>query len=408
MRIGVVGLGYIGLPTALMLGSQGKRVIGIDSSREVVDRLNRGELTFQEEGMDEIFESALQNGVVFSNDYVQADIYIIAVPTPYVNDTKQVDATYVVSAVKSILDVCRDGAVVVLESTVPPGTVDKRIRPLVDAHTRETGKTIHLAHAPERIIPGNMIFELRNNNRTIGADDPEIAEAVRQVYSSFCEADIAVTDIKTAEMSKVVENTFRDVNIAYANELLKICNAGGLDVYEVIRIANQHPRVNILNPGPGVGGHCISVDPWFLVGDYPEIVDLVRSARHVNDSMPDYVLERTYRIMQQNDVEDVSKVGFYGLSYKEDVDDIRESPTLQLYESMNRHLSVGAARFYDPFIADDVVKNQFHSLDAFLRGLEIVVVMVAHSEILASIDKLKGMVVLDTRNCVNGPNVVKL
>lgn len=408
MRISVVGLGYIGLPTALMLGARGKNVIGVDYSKEVVDGLNNGELTFQEEGMDEIFELAVQNGIVFSNDYAHADVYIIAVPTPYINDTKQVDATYVISAMKSVLGVSDDGAVVVLESTVPPGTIDKYIRPLADAYMKETAKTVHLAHAPERIIPGNMIFELQNNNRTIGADDPEVAETVRQVYASFCDADIALTDIKTAEMSKVVENTFRDVNIAYANELMKICNAGGLDVYEVIRIANQHPRVNILNPGPGVGGHCISVDPWFLVGDYPEIVDLVRSARHVNDSMPDYVLDRTYRIMKENGMEDVSKVGFYGLSYKENVDDIRESPTLQLYESMNRHLSMGAARFYDPFLEDDIVRNQFHSLDAFLAGLEVVVIMVAHDEILNNAGKLKGMVVLDTRNCVNGSNVVKL
>ena len=405
MTICVVGLGYIGLPTALMLGSEGQDVIGVDYSADIVGSLVNGNLTFEEDGLDQLYKDAVERGLRFTTDYVEADVYIIAVPTPYVNETKQVDASYVMNAVNSALNVCNDGAIIVIESTIPPGTIDKRIRPLVEECKKRTGKMVHLAHAPERIIPGDMLRELRDNNRTIGADHPEIAERVRSIYASFCKGEIALTDIKTAEMSKVVENTFRDINIAYANELVKICDAGGLDVYEVIRIANKHPRVNILSPGPGVGGHCISVDPWFLVGDYPEIVDVVRSARHVNDSMPEYVLNRVSKLMGQYGVEDLSKVGFYGLTYKENVDDVRESPTLQLYENMMSHLGGNDVRFYDPYVKADIVKNQYHSLERFLDGIDIVVLMVAHDEIFDSRELLRDKFVLDTRHCLLGENI---
>src|SRR5699024_8681006 len=225
---------------------------------------------------------------------------------------------------------CENDPIIVIESTVSPGTHDKYIRPIFDERGLVLGKDVHLVHAPERILPGNMIFELVNNSRTIGADNIEIGEKVRNYYKSFCKADIVVTDIKTAEMTKVVENTFRDINIAFANELAKICREDDMDVYEIIKIANMHPRVNILQPGPGVGGHCISVDPWFLVGDYPDLTNLILTARHVNNSMPVHVLKRMHDIMNENNIKDYSKVGIYGLTYKENVDDTRESPALQL------------------------------------------------------------------------------
>lgn len=407
MKVCVVGLGYIGLPTALMLASSGQEVVGVDYSEAIVDSLSKGELTFEEDGLDEAFSQAVENGIEFTTAYQQADVYIVAVPTPYHADTKQVDASYVVSAVESVLGVCQEDAVIVVESTIPPGTIDRFIRPLIETSAR-SGKSVHIAHAPERIIPGNMMKELIGNSRTIGADEVAIAEKVRDVYASFCRAEIALTDIRTAEMSKVVENTFRDINIAYANELMKICDSDGLDVYEVIRIANKHPRVNILSPGPGVGGHCISVDPWFLVGDYPELANLIRTARHINDSMPDYVLERVHQIMIEEGLDDVSKVGFYGLTYKENVDDIRESPSLQLYASMKRHLANGAVRFYDPYVKEDIVDNQYHSLDAFLDDISIVVIMTSHEEIIRNRNRLDGKIVLDTRHCVEGANVVRL
>ena len=210
---------------------------------------------------------------------------------------------------------------------------------------------------PERIIPGNMVYELKHNSRTIGADSREIGEKVKALYSSFCEGEIVVTDIRTAEMTKVVENTFRDINIAFANELAKICRSDNMDVYEIIRIANKHPRVNILTPGPGVGGHCISVDPWFLVGDYPGLSNIILAARKINDSMPDFVLERIHNIMKENGLTDVGRVGLYGLTYKENVDDTRESPTLQMLESMERHLCGGQIKVYDPYVTRDIVPN---------------------------------------------------
>ncbi len=211
---------------------------------------------------------------------------------------------------------------------------------------------------------------------------------------------MVVTDIRTAEMTKVVENTFRDINIAFANELTKICYLAGMDVHEIIKIANMHPRVNILSPGPGVGGHCISVDPWFLVGDYPGLANLILAARKINDSMPEFVLNRTYEIMKENNITDVSRVGIYGMTYKEDVDDIRESPTLQLLENMNRHLAGDRVRLYDPMVKMDIASNQYHDLDEFLASVDIVIVMVGHTEIRENRGKLSDKIVFDTRNII--------
>lgn len=406
--VNVKGLGYIGLPTALMLAAHGVEVVGIDRSAKLVDSLNRGELTFEEKGLEELFHKALDAGIHFQTEDLPADIYIIAVPTPYDHSTKKTDARYVTAAVSEVLEVCPKGAIIVVESTISPSTIDRFVRPVVEAKGKKIGEDVHLAHAPERIIPGNMLFELEHNSRTIGADSPEVAAKVQQLYASFCQGEIVLTDIRTAEMTKVVENTYRDVNIAFANELAKICREDGMDVHEVIRIANKHPRVNILTPGPGVGGHCISVDPWFLVGDYPDIVDVIRAARNVNDGMPEFVLKRIHTIMQEKGITAVSRVGLYGLTYKENVDDTRESPTLQLLHQMDEHLAGGQIKVYDPYVKKDIVPNQYHDLDAFLQDVDMVVLLVGHDEIRAQMDKLKGKVVLDTRNICTLEGVYKL
>lgn len=395
--INIIGLGYIGLPTALMFASHGVEVVGTDYNKELVATLNAGKTTFEEKGLDELFDEAVKCGIKFSTEYQKTDMYIVAVPTPYNKETKRIDPAYVIAAVKQVMSVCPKGATVVIESTVSPGTIDRYVRPVIEKNGFTIGEDINLVHAPERIIPGNMVYELLHNSRTIGADDKAIGEKVKELYASFCQGEIVVTDIRTAEMTKVVENTFRDINIAFANELVKICRSDNMDVYEIIRIANKHPRVNILSPGPGVGGHCISVDPWFLVGDYPTYSNLIKQARLINDSMPDFVLERIYNIMKEKGIKDVSKVGFYGLTYKENVDDVRESPTLQMLESMERHLAYGV-KVYDPFIKTDMVENQYHDLDAFLNDVELVVLLVGHDEIKDNMDKLKGKVILDTRN----------
>ncbi len=395
--VNVIGLGYIGLPTALMMASHGVEVIGTDYKKELVDTLNAGKTTFKEDGLDELFQNAVKAGIKFTTEYQNTDVYIVSVPTPYDKFSKKVDACYVVEAVKDVMKVCHKGATVVIESTVSPGTIDKFVRPVIEENGFTIGQDINLVHAPERIIPGNMVYELLHNNRTIGADDKAVGEKVKELYSSFCQGEIVVTDIRTAEMTKVVENTFRAVNIAFANELAKICRHDNMDVYEIIKICNMHPRVNILQPGPGVGGHCISVDPWFLVGDYPSLAKVIDESMKTNDGMPDFVLNRIYEIMKENKITDISKVGLYGLTYKENVDDMRESPTLQMLESMERHLCGDLVKVYDPFITKDIVPNQYHDLDKFISDVELVVLLVGHDEIKQNMDKLKGKVILDTR-----------
>lgn len=402
--VNVIGLGYIGLPTALMMASHGVEVVGTDYNQELVATLNAGKTTFKEKGLDELFADALKGGIQFTPEYQVTDTYIVSVPTPYDKFSKKVDACYVTAAVKNVMEVCPKGATVVIESTVSPGTIDKYVRPVIEANGFTIGEDIHLVHAPERIIPGNMVYELLHNNRTIGADSREIGEKIKKLYASFCQGEIVVTDIRTAEMTKVVENTFRAVNIAFANELAKICRHDDMDVYEIIKICNMHPRVNILQPGPGVGGHCISVDPWFLVGDYPSLAKVIDESMKTNDGMPDFVLNRIYEIMRENGMQNVSRVGLYGLTYKENVDDMRESPTLQLLESQERHLA-SPLKVYDPFITHDVVPNQYHDLDAFLADVDFVVIMVKHNEIKENMDKLKGKVVLDCHNICPLPGV---
>lgn len=406
-KINVVGLGYIGLPTALMMASHGVEVVGTDYNKELVDTLNAGKTTFKEKGLDELFQSAVKAGIQFTTEYQKTDMYIISVPTPYDKFTKKVDACYVVEAIKDVMRVCPKGATVVIESTVSSGTIDKYVRPVIEANGFKIGTDINLVHAPERIIPGNMFYELLHNNRTIGADDKEIGEKVKKLYASFCQGEIVVTDIKTAEMTKIVENTFRAVNIAFANELAKICRHDNMDVYEIIKICNMHPRVKILQPGPGVGGHCISVDPWFLVGDYPSLANVINASMKTNDGMPSFVLNRIHEIMIEKKMTDVSRVGLYGLTYKENVDDCRESPSLQLLDSQKRHLAP-TLKVYDPFIKKDIVENQYHDFDKFLNDVDLVVIMVKHTEIMENMEKLKDKVVLDCHNICTLPSVYHL
>ncbi len=404
MKVNVIGLGYIGLPTALTMAANGVDVIGTDYNKELVNTLNQGRVTFEEKGLKELFFNANKMGIKYTTEYQTRDMYVISVPTPYDKFSKKVDAVYVIKAVEEVLNHCNEGAIIVIESTISPGTIDKYIRPIVN---KSRFNNIHLVHAPERIIPGNMIYELAHNSRTIGADSKEIGEKVADVYRKITDGEVIVTDIKTAEMTKVVENTFRAVNIAFANELAKICRHDNMDVYEIIKICNMHPRVNILNPGPGVGGHCISVDPWFLVGDYPSLTKVIWESMKVNDSMPEFVLKRISEIMEEKGITDYKRVGLYGLTYKENVDDFRESPTLQLLEFQKTHLAE-PLKVYDPFIKKDIVKNQYHNFDEFLNDVDLVVIMVKHDEIKNNINKIKGKVILDTQNICHLDGTYKL
>ena len=395
--INVIGLGYIGLPTALMLASHGVAVVGTDCNIKLVNTLKAGKTTFKEEGLNELFCNAVKSGIRFATECQITDTYIVAVPTPYDKKSKKIDAHSVNAAVNDVLKVCPRGATIIIESTISPGTIDKYIRPEITKAGFVIGRDINLVHAPERIIPGNMLYELKHNNRTIGADDRTVGENIKSIYASFCEGEITVTDIKTAEMSKVVENTFRDINIAFANELAKNCRSDSMNVYEIIRIANKHPRVNILAPGPGVGGHCISVDPWFLVGDYPGLANIILAARKINDSMPEFVLKRIAEIMAENNITDYSRVGLYGLTYKENVDDVRESPTLQLLESMREHLAP-ELKVYDPYIPQKITQNQIMSFEEFIHGIDLLVVMVNHRHLKDCRLQIKDKIVFDTRH----------
>ena len=406
-KVNIIGLGYIGLPTALMFAKSGIKVVGTDIDKNLIKSLNDKKLTFEEQGLENVLDESLSNGIEFSTEYQRTDTYIIAVPTPYMKDSKKLDPKHIITAVHSILNVCEKGSLLIIESTVSPGTIDKYIRPEIEKRKFEIGIDVHLIHAPERIIPGNMIYELENNPRTIGVDNLKIGEKVKKLYKSFCKGEIIVTDIRSAEMSKVVENTYRDINIAFANELAKICRADNLDVYEIINLANMHPRVNILQPGPGVGGHCISVDPWFLVGDYPDLTNMILTARKTNESMPQHVLGRIRDIMREHKIIDITKVGLYGLAYKENVNDTRESPTLQLLERMDEHLAFGV-KVYDPYIKERIVEHQFMNFKDFLNEIEIIVIMVGHDHIKENIELIKDKYILDTKNICSFEGTYKL
>lgn len=398
MMINVIGLGYIGLPTALMLAARGNQVVGTDLNNERIKTLEKGVIPFEEKGMTELLAEAQANEIQFTTEYIETDMYIITVPTPYNPVTKKIDPSYIQTAVQTTLEKAVNGATIVVESTVSPGTMDRYILPLVEAAEAKSGNCYDLVHAPERILPGNMVYELQYNSRTVGCYNQQAGEKVKAVYQSFCEAEIVITDVKSAEMSKVIENTYRDINIAFANELAKIAAQDDLDVYEIIRIANKHPRVNILKPGPGVGGHCISVDPWFLVGSYPELTPLIKQARNINDSMPNLVLKKIHEVMQKEGITDTSRVGLYGLTYKANVDDTRESPALQLLAEQKLHLAP-ELKVYDPEVTEtDITENQYEDFEEFLAATDIVVIMVGHNHIKEHQALLKDKIVIDTQN----------
>lgn len=405
--LNVIGLGYIGLPTALIFAKSGVHTIGTDLNVQVVESLNNGVIPFEEKGIKELYNDAKKNKIMFSTEYQDEEVYIVAVPTPYNDKTKKIDPKYVEKAVSMILETSTKNPIIVIESTISPGTIDKVVKPLIQEHGLELGKDVHLAHAPERIIPGNMIFELENNSRTIGVEDKAIGAKLKNLYSTFCKGEIVITDIRSAEMSKVIENTYRDINIAFANELAKICREDDMDVYEIIRLANKHPRVNILQPGPGVGGHCISVDPWFLVGDYPDLTNLILTARKTNDEMPAFVIRRIKSIMDKQNIIDFNKVGLYGLTYKENVDDVRESPTLQLLDMLEKNLGP-KLKVYDPHVKTKIVENQLFDFKEFINDIELLVVMVGHDHIKDRLASIKGKLILDTKNIIFFDDTYKL
>lgn len=336
LNVAFVGLGYIGLPTAVVMANSGVNVVGVDVNTVNVEKINRGEVTIVEPGLQEELTAALESGRFrATTEQVHSDVYIIAVPTPF-TDNYDVDMKYIYSAAEAIAPQLVGNELIVLESTSPPQTTAKMAQRILEcrpdlvadgAENPDNKPVIYFAHCPERILPGYAMEELRTNDRIIGGQTAEATRRATEIYATFCKGELLATNDVTAEMAKLTENSFRDVNIAFANELSLICDKLGIDVWELINLANHHPRVNILQPGPGVGGHCIAVDPWFIVAADPENSKLIHTARNVNDGKPGWVINKVKDAVSKTDAK---KVAVLGLAFKADIDDLRESPALNI------------------------------------------------------------------------------
>lgn len=356
-RLTVVGLGYIGLPTATVLATRGVKVVGVDVDARRVESINRGEPPFVEPDLAAAMAGAVAMGnLTATKEVPESDAYIVAVPTPFV-DGHAADLSYVHDAVKAIAPQLRGGEIVIIESTSPPGTALQasqwlaELRP--DLHlpheSRGTAPQVHVAHCPERVLPGRIMIEMLTNDRVVGGITAACAAKAASIYRVFCQGEILLTDAASAEMAKLVENAFRDVNIAFANELSLICDHLELDVWEVIEMANRHPRVNILNPGPGVGGHCIAVDPWFIIGAAREQSRLIATARDVNDTKPGHLADQ---IVCSAERFRNPTIGCLGLAYKANIDDLRESPAVHVVEEVCRRLPETRVLVAEPYVAE--------------------------------------------------------
>lgn len=403
----VLGLGYIGLPTASILATRGHQVIGVDVNQSAVETINSGRIHIVEPDLDVLVRSAVNSGNLKAFTIPQeGDTFIIAVPTPFLGHgseaEKTPDLSYIDAATAAIAPFLREGNLVILESTSPVGTTERiadtlaRLRPdLVAAGAgSKSPLSVHLAHCPERVLPGHILRELVDNDRIIGGLTRRAAELARDLYRTFCNGGMHLTDARTAEMAKLVENSSRDVSIAFANELSIICDRLGINVWELIELANRHPRVNILQPGPGVGGHCIAVDPWFIVSAAPQEARLIRTAREVNDAKPHWVLERV-KSKAARFREPV--IGCLGLSFKANIDDLRESPALEITRDLIRS-GVGRVMACEPNLPAGDPELPLFGLDEVLREADILLVLVDHEE-FKEVDRelLKEKVVIDTR-----------
>ncbi|MBE8540575.1 nucleotide sugar dehydrogenase [Geoglobus acetivorans] len=395
-KICVLGLGYIGLPTALLLANSGYSVTGVDINEKVVKTLNSGELPFKEPGLRELLENAGKNFTA-KTQVERADVFIVAVPTPIEKFTKVSDLSYVRLASEMIVPVLKQKNLVILESTVPPGTGERLVIPILEKSGLEIGD-FYFAYCPERAIPGRTLYEMVHNDRVVGGYDQLSGKLAKEVYASFVKGEIHITDLKTAEFVKLIENTYRDVNIALANEFALIAEECGIDVWKAIELANRHPRVNILNPGPGVGGHCIAIDPWFLT-EHTTRGKLVLMARDVNDYMPNYVLQNVRKMLES--IRDAT-ITVFGVAYKGNVDDTRETPALKFIRlAKNEGYEV---KCYDPYVSE--FEFELCSLEDAVRESDCIVVMTDHS-VFKEIDPnyvgkfMRHKQILDTRNIVN-------
>ncbi|MDP4536350.1 UDP-N-acetyl-D-mannosamine dehydrogenase [Alkalimonas collagenimarina] len=405
-KVAVIGLGYIGLPTAAVIASRGVQVHGVDISQHAVDTINQGKIHIVEPDLDMLVQAAVSTGKLkASTEPEAADVFMIAVPTPFQGDKKP-DLSYIEAAINTIAPFIEKGNLIILESTSPVGTTEKisqwlsELRPdLTMPHQNPDQSDVFIAHCPERVLPGQVLQELVSNDRIIGGISSRCAQKAMELYQLFVRGECLLTDARTAEMAKLTENSFRDVNIAFANELSMICDHLKINVWDLIQLANRHPRVNILNPGPGVGGHCIAVDPWFIVDSAPEQAKMIRLAREVNDSKPLYVIER---VKKAADEFKKPVIACLGLSFKADIDDLRESPALDIAVELTKQ-QVGEVLWVEPNIHSLPKKYQQHSsqlvsLHEALERAHILVVLVDHKlfKSLKSGD-VAAKVVIDTR-----------
>lgn len=399
----VVGLGYIGLPTSVMFANHGHRVHGVDVNEKAVEGIRNKKLHIEENGLQERLNEAIDSGMMtVSTTPEKADVYILAVPSPIKAD-KTAEMKYIESASESIVPYLEKGNLVVLESTVPPRTVQDVVIPKLIASGLEIGTDLYVSHSPERVIPGRVFEELISNDRIIGGVNEISSQMTSDLYRSFVKGQMHETDDTTAELVKVMENTYRDVNIALANELAKISGEIGVDVWEAIRLANFHPRVNIHQPGPGVGGHCIAVDPWFLVELKPDLAQIIHLSRQTNDGMPAYTAKTTKNIVKQAGTEN-GKVAVLGLAFKGNIDDMRESPSIDVINEMKAHELVVKA--YDPHIHVNNIDDQVQTMDDALTGASIIVVLTNHDEFKQLnpeevADKMSARIIFDTKNCID-------
>ncbi len=408
-KITVIGLGYIGLPTAAVIAKKGLNVMGYDVNKRVIDSLNKGEIIIEEPGLEELVKEVVKDGRLRGiSNFEKSDVFIIAVPTP-IKEDKTADITYVKMAVEAIVPFLEKGNIVVLESTSPPGTTEDIIGPILEKTGLVVGEDLYLAHSPERVLPGKIIQELVENDRIIGGINEKSTQLVKEVYEIFVEGKIYTTDSKTAEMTKLMENTYRDVNIALANELAILSENMGVNAWDVINFANKHPRVNLHQPGPGVGGHCIAVDPWFVIENQPQ-AKLIRQAREINDNTPSRVMKKIESLMETKN----GKLTILGLTYKPDVDDTRESPIIKLIDMLLIESQYELA-LHDPHAKKDIFKYKdllVEDIEDAVKNSELIVLGVNHLDYknldFKKIGKLmKNKLVYDTRNFLNEKDLLE-
>lgn len=388
MKVCIIGQGYIGLPTAALFAKNNCEVIGVDVNKTIIDNLNNGIIHIEEPGIQDIIKKAIENKTyIASITPKKADAFIITVPTPYISENYSCDLSYVVSACESIIPYIERGNIVIVESTIAPMSTDAVIKKIFEKEGFTIGEDLYLAHCPERVLPGHILEELVNNNRIVGGVTPKCAKKASEVYGQFVKGEIMLTEAKTAELSKCMENTFRDVNIALANELTKICADIGVNALDVIEMANKHPRVNLHSPGPGVGGHCLAIDPYFIYAKSPQNAKIIKLARDTNNSMPDFVVENVKKIMPEGNI------AVLGVSYKGNTGDDRESPAYEIISKLGD---------YNLKIHDSHIENEdFVDFDEAVSDADLILILCDHDEFKnLDFDKLKGKIIFDTKNII--------